>query len=153
MSVYRVIVDKAAELLLALVWLGVVNSLQLIFGVSPAITHVLACRGRCLKDFMQNVAASVKMVSDCARCYQCFKSSEALAQHLRTSQAHHVCSTCVIDFTTRLSLIQHYTSSPSHNYCQRCDTHYDTPTKLVRHIESAHNQCLLCGLSLVSHCQ
>ena len=90
------------------------------------------------------------MASDCVRCNQCFKSSEALAQHLRTSKAHNVCTTCVIDFTTHPSLIQHYLSSPSHNYCQRCDTQYDTPTKLVRHLESTHNQCLMCGSSLVS---
>ncbi|EPT03001.1 hypothetical protein FOMPIDRAFT_86042 [Fomitopsis schrenkii] len=88
------------------------------------------------------------MVTDCARCDQCFKTSEALAQHLRTSQSHNVCSTCVIDFTTRLSLIQHYLSGPAHNYCQRCDSHFDVPTKLARHLESAHYQCLMCGLSL-----
>ncbi|KAH9930328.1 uncharacterized protein B0H18DRAFT_1146385 [Fomitopsis serialis] len=90
------------------------------------------------------------MVSDCVRCREHFKSSEALAEHLRTSKDHNICTTCVMDFTARLQLVQHYLFSPLHNYCQRCDAHHGSPAELVRHFESAHIQCLMCGLSFAT---
>ncbi|KZT67387.1 hypothetical protein DAEQUDRAFT_746186 [Daedalea quercina L-15889] len=86
------------------------------------------------------------MVSDCVRCERRFKDSEALAEHLRASQAHHICGTCVVDFPLRANLVQHYLFSPAHNYCKQCDTHHASPPALIRHFEAAHNQCLLCGL-------
>ncbi|KZT67386.1 hypothetical protein DAEQUDRAFT_767287 [Daedalea quercina L-15889] len=86
------------------------------------------------------------MLPSCMRCRRHFTTTEALAEHLRTSQAHHICRTSVVDFPLRASLVQHYVLSPLHHYCQRCDAHHASAMALISHLEAAHNQCLWCGL-------
>lgn len=94
--------------------------------------------------------STIEMATQCVRCRRDFKSMEALARHLSTSTAHHICRTCVIDFPLRQNLVLHYQFSPLHNYCPRCDSHFPTRMNLTWHLEASHNQCLLCLGSLVS---